>query len=50
MTGKVVIGAGGIGIGVLGTKLFSNVFGGNNNSCSASDMNALANAFKQLLG
>lgn len=50
-TGKVVIGAGGVGIGVLGTKLFSSAFGGGNNStyCTANDMNALVNAFKQLL-
>lgn len=48
-TGKIVIGAGGVGVGVLGTKIFSNVFGGSNNSCSASDVSALANAFKQLL-
>ena len=48
-TGKIVIGAGGVGVGVLGTKIFSNVFGGGNNSCSASDVSALANAFKQLL-
>lgn len=49
-TGKVVIGAGGVGIGVLGTKIFGSIFGGNSShGCSANDINALGNAFKQLL-
>lgn len=48
-TGKVTIGVGGIGIGVLGTKIFSGIFGGNGNNCSANDASALASAFRTLL-
>lgn len=48
-TGKVVIGVGGVGVGAIGYKIMSNIFGGGGNSCSASDMNALGNAFKCLL-
>jgi len=48
--GKVVIGTGGIGIGVVGTKLVSSIFG-ESSKCgvSANDANAFVNAFKTLL-
>ena len=48
-TGKVVIGVGGVGVGAVGYKIVSSLFGNSGSSCSASDMNALGNAFKCLL-
>ena len=47
--GKVVIGTGGIGIGVVGTKLVSSIFGESKCGVSANDANAFVNAFKTLL-
>ena len=47
--GKATMVTGGIGIGVLGTKIFGGLFGSSNNNVSSSDMSALGNAFKTLL-
>lgn len=48
--GKVSIGAGGIGVGIIGHKIFSGIFSGgsNNSGCSMNDAAALGNAFKFL--
>lgn len=47
--GKITIGAGGIGVGVVGTKLISSIFGDSKAGVSANDANAFVNAFKTLL-